>query len=213
MKGAKLDGWGKNKTNWDNTISPKDIFEVANRILRMNGKLILFSQQPYTTELISNAITNLPHSYNMIWEKDHFANSLIAKKAPVSYYEDILVFSKMYDLEGLHPLRAYFRDIINYIGLKLGEINKVLGHRSAEHTFYINSTQYSLCKEDVYEELVRVFRIDLMQEFKTYDELRDIDKKYDSIFNLWEGNKHKVISFLIRRIMKDCIQHKNQYYR
>jgi site-specific DNA-methyltransferase (adenine-specific) len=30
----------------------------------------------------------------MIWEKDHFANALTAKKAPLNYYEDVLVFSK-----------------------------------------------------------------------------------------------------------------------
>ena len=74
----------KDKTAWDIAIEPTKIYEVANRILRKNGKMILFSQQPYTTELIKNQISNLPHCYNMVWEKDHFANSLIAKKAPDS---------------------------------------------------------------------------------------------------------------------------------
>ena len=112
----------KNKTSWDVSIDPIRIFDIANRILRRNGKLVLFSQQPYTTELISKAIPNLPHSYNMIWEKDHFANSLIAKKAPVSYYEDIVVFSKTHDIEGLHPLRQYFKNVMDYIGLPKKEI-------------------------------------------------------------------------------------------
>ena len=40
--------------NWDKTISPKDVFEVSNRILRKNGKMVLFSQEPYTTELIKS---------------------------------------------------------------------------------------------------------------------------------------------------------------
>lgn len=51
------------------------------------GKMILFSQEPYTTILINESHSNVPFNYRMIWEKDHFANSLIAKKAPVSYYE------------------------------------------------------------------------------------------------------------------------------
>lgn len=181
----------KNKTSWDIAIEPKKIFEIANRILRKNGKMILFSQQPYTTELIKNQIPNLPHSFNMIWEKDHFANSLIAKKAPVSYYEDIVVFSKNYDIEGLHPLRDYFKNVMSYLGLNLRQINQKLGHRRAEHTFYINSTQYGLCTEKTYSELIDVFAIDGMSGFKTYDELRGIDRKYDSTFNLWEGNKYK----------------------
>lgn len=181
----------KDKTSWDIAIEPKMIHEIANRILRKNGKMILFSQQPYTTELIKNQIPNLPHCFNMIWEKDHFANSLIAKKAPVSYYEDIVVFSKDHDIEGLHPLRDYFKNVMEYIGLNLKQINMKLGHRRAEHTFYINSTQYGLCTERTYNELIEVFKIDEMEGFKTYKELRVIDKKYDSTFNLWEGNKYK----------------------
>ena len=191
MKGAGLDGWGKDKTLWDIAIEPQKVYEIANRILRKNGKMVLFSQEPYTTRLINEAIVNIPFSYRMIWEKDHFANSLIAKKAPVSYYEDILVFSKNYDIESIHPLRPYFKMVMDYIGLSLKQINEKLGHRRAEHTFYINSTQYGLCTEKTYAELTQVFKLDEMQNFKTYLELRMIDKKYDSTFNLWDGNKFK----------------------
>jgi site-specific DNA-methyltransferase (adenine-specific) len=181
----------KDKTDWDIAIEPIKIYEIATRILRKNGKMVLFSQYPYTIKLIKNQIPNLSHCYNMIWEKDHFANSLIAKKAPVSYYEDILVFNKNHDIEGLHPLRQYFKNVMDFIGLGLNQINKRLGHRRAEHTFYINSTQFSLCTEDTYNELIEVFNIDKMEGFKTYNELRLIDKKYDSVFNLWDGKKYK----------------------
>tara|TARA_R110002153_G_scaffold248911_1_gene405130 strand:- start:1165 stop:1320 length:156 start_codon:yes stop_codon:yes gene_type:complete len=51
----------------------------------------------------------------MTWVKDHFANSLIAKKAPVSYTEDILVFSKNYETESIHPLRPYFKKVMQFI--------------------------------------------------------------------------------------------------
>src|SRR5690606_5281464 len=73
IKGAQLDGWKETKTDWDLPLDPLDIFEVANRILRRNGKLVLFSQEPYTSRLITEAIPNLPFNYRMIWEKDHFA--------------------------------------------------------------------------------------------------------------------------------------------
>lgn len=53
MRGAGLDGWGNKKTDWDITIEPERIYEISNRILRKNGKMVLFSQEPYTTELIS----------------------------------------------------------------------------------------------------------------------------------------------------------------
>ena len=206
MNGAALDGWKDNKTSWDIAIEPKKIFEIANRILRKNGKMILFSQEPYTSRMTTEAIANVPFNFRMIWEKDHFANALIAKKAPVNYYEDVLVFSKMHqkhDFEGKHPLRDYFKIIMDCIGLNLKQINTKLGHRRAEHTFYINSTQYGLCTEKTYLELIKVFGIDKVNEFKEFAELKQIDteyrtdllkqmnEQYPSTFNLWEGNKYK----------------------
>lgn len=179
------------KTDWDEAINPKSVYEIANRILRKNGKMVLFSQEPYTSRLINEAIQNVPFAYRMMWEKDHFANSLIAKKAPVSYYEDILVFSKLHDIDGAHPLRSYFTLVLEYIGLPLKRINETLGHRRAEHTFYITSTQYGLCTEKTYDELIDVFNIDNMDGFMTYSELREVDKRFDSVFNLWEGGKYK----------------------
>jgi len=37
---------------WDFVIEPKQVYEIANRILRKNGKMILFSHEPYTNRLI-----------------------------------------------------------------------------------------------------------------------------------------------------------------
>lgn len=94
MKGAELDGWRNNKTDWDNALEPEIIFDKCNKLLRENGNLLLFSQEPYTSNLINKQNKNLPFLYRNIWLKDHFANALIAKKATVSYYEDINVFVK-----------------------------------------------------------------------------------------------------------------------
>jgi site-specific DNA-methyltransferase (adenine-specific) len=93
-------------------------------------------------------------------------------------------------MEGIHPLRQYFKLVMAYIGLSKKEIIDRIGQR-ADHTFRTDSTQYGLCTESTYNELIQVFSIDKMQGFKTYEELRVIDKKYDSTFNLWEGNKYK----------------------
>ena len=98
------------KTSWDSIIDTGKIMQISNRILRKNGKMVLFAQQPFTTELISKAIPNLPHNYNMYWDKMHFANCLIANKAPVSYIEDVLVFSKRNaknDIDSENEIRYY----------------------------------------------------------------------------------------------------------
>ena len=180
--------------SWDVVIDTDKIMQIANRILRKNGKMVLFANQPFTTELISKAIPNLPHNYNMYWDKMHFANCLVANKAPVSYMEDILVFSKTHDHEGLHPLRPYFKEVMDFIGLNKKAIVGKIGQK-ADHTFRTDSTQYGLCTEKTYKELIEVFRIDKMNGFKDFAELKVIDEqfknKFASTFNLWEGKKYK----------------------
>lgn len=191
---------------WDLAIEPKKVYEIANRILRKNGKMILFSQEPYTTRLITEAIPNIPFNYRATWEKDNFAVALGVKVNMVSFTEDVLVFSKMHqkhDFEGKHPLRDYFKIIMDYIGLNLKQINTKLGHRRAEHTFYVNSTQYGLCTEKTYLELIDVFGIDKVDGFQEFSGLKQIDteyrtdllkqmnEQYPSTFNLWEGKKYK----------------------
>lgn len=182
-------------SEWDNVIPVNEIMKIANRILRKNGKMVLFANQPFTTELINGQIANLPHNYNMYWNKKHFANCLLVNKAPVSYVEDILVFSKIHETEAIHPLRIYFKKVMEFIGLNLKQINTKLRHRRAEHTFYIDSTQYGLCTEKTYNELIEVFGIDKMEVFKNFTELKAIDEQFKnefaSTFNLWEGNKFK----------------------
>ena len=180
---------------WDEVVNPEDLFGVANRILRRNGKLVLFSQEPYTSRLITDAHPNIPFSYRMIWEKNDFANALLVNKAPVSYYEDILVFSKTHDTDGIHPLREYFAKVLEYIGETRSKIIETIGQR-ADHTFRTNSTQYALCTEATYDALITEYGIDRMDDFISYEELVEVDRKakdeyFPSVFNLWDGNKYK----------------------
>ena len=181
------------KCEWDNVIDTDKIMKIANRILRKNGKMILFAQQPFTNELINKALPNLPFNYSMIWEKDHFANALTAKKAPLNYYEDVLVFSKNYDCGKTHPLRNYAKYIATYINKSRTERKKILGHRGSDHFVEVikNPLQFSLCTEKTYKELIEAFNINKLSNFKTFEELRYIEYKYESRFNLWEGKKYK----------------------
>lgn len=194
-----------NVSEWDNAIETEKIMNIANRILRKNGKMVLTANQPFTTELIKNAIPNLPHSYNMYWDKMHFSNCLIANKAPVSYVEDVLIFSKknpLHDCEFSHPLRTYFNDIKNFIGESKKSIMEKIGSR-ADHCLRFQSSQFELCTEATYKDFISKYNINKMEGFKTFEQLREIDRPFKSkhneglnlmnpsIFNLWEGNKVK----------------------
>ena len=193
---------------WDLTIEPKKVYEIANRILRKNGKMILFSQEPYTTKLITEAIPNIPFSYRATWEKDNFANALGANKNMVSFTEDILVFSKNYDTEDLHPLRDYLKECKIKSGMKNRDFDLLYMEyynkngqvkRNLDH--YWNGVQFCLPTEEIYKNILQptgYFPIE-------FAELKEIDdqfkKEYASTFNLWEGNKYK----------SNIFKHKKEY--
>lgn len=192
VKGLTLDGWNDNSVEWDNTLPTKEMFDCCEKLLRMNRVCILFSQEPYTSYLRQFKPENLPFIYPLYWFKDHFANSLSCKKAPVSYVEDLSVFRKRWDSDNKHPLRIYAQQLLNEMGVSYKDIERRLGHRRAEHFFYrVGSSQFSLCTENTYNELISVFNIDKLPCFKSYSELEEINFKFKSKFNLKGDKKYK----------------------
>jgi len=181
------------KCEWDDVIDTDEIMKMSEGVLRRNGKMLLFSQQPFTTTLINGAVSNLPFGYSLIWVKDHFANSLVAKKAPVNYYEEILVFSKSHDSDNIHPLRDYAKDVARFVNKSRKQRKEDLGNRGSDHFLEVikNPLQFSLCTEKTYNALIDVYRIDKMEGFKSYFELTEIDLKYTAVFNLPENSKIK----------------------
>ena len=213
MKNAALDGWNNKTTEWDNEIDPTALFTELTRVLRQNGKVVLFSQEPYTSRLITSAIPSLPFAYRAMWYKNVHANALIAKTAMVNRFEDICIFTKPHDAECTNELRIYFKKILEFVGAKsCKEINQRLGHRRAEHCFYVTegkravkekiggkadhttivgSSQFALCTEQTYNEIISVFGIDKMDGFLPYVELARLNEKYTATFNLWQGGRSK----------------------
>ena len=195
MKNAQLDGYKNNKTSWDTLktswdtlIDQEKMLEECNRVLRVNGSLLLFAQDPFTGDLMTKQHGNLPFSYRMTWLKDHFANALIAKKSPLNYTEDICVFFKKYDTLNQHSLREYSRKLISDSDTNLKKINEDLGHRRFEHFAYTDSTQFGLCTEKTYLQFLDFYRV---KKFKPYSELVEINRRFARRFNLPEGQKFK----------------------
>ena len=184
-KNANIEGWlNKNEgLVWDNIIDTEKLFTHYERILRQNGIAILFSQEPYTSHLRTFNKINFDFLYPLIWKKDHFANGLICKKAPVSYFEDLSVFVKTYDSSNSNPLREYFKKVFDFMGKSKKEIINKIGQK-ADHCFRFNSMQYDLCTENTYKDLISFYGINKMDGFKTFSELSEINKKYNRTFNL-----------------------------
>ena len=210
MKGIeKSNHYGRSensKHEWDTAIPHKAMLTQCNRLLRNNGRLILFSQDPYTAALTTEAHNNVPFCYRLIWLKDTFAVALSVNKAPVNYTEDICVFSKTHrkdDFGGLHPLRHYASAVSAFIGKKPREIFTDMGHQGISHFLSFRTTQFSMCTEKTYQEMITMYKIDCMMGFRQFSDLKKEDNSYRSdlikkmtidspkVFNLPEGHKYK----------------------
>jgi site-specific DNA-methyltransferase (adenine-specific) len=185
---------------WDLAIDPKKVYEIANRILRKNGKMILFSQEPYTTKLITEAMPNMPFNYRATWEKDNFANALGAKVNMVSFTEDVLIFSKSEDIT-INPIKEYTNKIRAFINKKNYDIyddfeGAGLKKYAVLDTFNSDKARrYNFHTLETYNNLIELYGIDKMQDFMDYQDAFKIYTDFEdatlSTFNLWEGKKYK----------------------
>ena len=185
---------------WDKTIEPSKIFEIANRILRKNGKMILFSQEPYSNKLISNCLFELPFLYKMYWEKDNFANALGVNKAPVSYIEEVLIFNQKFDSSLSNPIRPILKEVQEEWGYYYNsrEIidlyfnsgiasNVAIAKTIAKHKLDWNYKQIEPINKTHWDLLNKIYNFPI-----SFDELTEMNNRYcNSTFNLWEGKKYK----------------------
>lgn len=71
-------------------IDLKQLWKEYERIIKPNRAIVLFAQQPFTTQLIASNISLW--KYNWIWEKDNASNFLNSHFQPMKITEDICVF-------------------------------------------------------------------------------------------------------------------------
>lgn len=190
IKGLDINGWKEHaeKTAWDNILPTHELFKQYERILRPQGVLILFSQEPYTHKIRSVNYPNIVFSYPLYWFKNHFANPLSSKKAPVHYMEDLSVFRKQYDTNIVNPLRQYAVDILTYTHQTPKSIERQFHSRCYEHFFRIKSKEFSLPTRTNYERLTDFYLLKKLNNYLTYDEMQEIHQHYLPTFNLNKNN-------------------------
>lgn len=82
--------YGVTQNKWDTVIPFDKLWEQYNRILKENGAVVLFSQMPFTAELVHSNLSNF--KYMWIWYKHYRRGFLNAKKQPLRTTENICVF-------------------------------------------------------------------------------------------------------------------------
>lgn len=84
--------YGTTDCKWDSVIPFDPMWEQLNRIIKPNGAIVLFSQQPFTSACVSSNYKMF--RYEWIWQKPQGSGFLNAQKMPLKVHENILVFYK-----------------------------------------------------------------------------------------------------------------------
>jgi len=82
--------YGTTACKWDSIIPLEPMWEQLKRIIKTNGAIVLFGGQPFTSALIMSNVKMF--KYCWVWEKIRGSNPMLAKKQPLRYHEDIVVF-------------------------------------------------------------------------------------------------------------------------
>lgn len=190
------------KHGWDIILPTKEMFDELSRVVRQNGKVVLFSQEPYTSHLINNAVVSLPFCYRAIWKKDSFGNGRMAKKAMVSLYEDVLIFqNKCPNKENCEATIAFQKVIDKYGFYEIADLMFQEGRYKD-----VASARTNLSKKKINEFTEKDYdnfldgkmllflqsKIDLGFSIDWYlQKVKEYKQKNAMTFNLWQGGKSK----------------------
>ena len=154
------------------------------RVLADNGTLFVYGHAKRIAyiQVIFDKYFNLEN--NLVWRKKECQTmrsspAMMRKFAPIT--ERILMYSNEIEKTGLEaikldtnnfkPLRDYFEYLQKALNVPKKAFLDKIG-QTADHCFRWGSTQWDLPTEKTYDQLIEIFRIDLLEGFQTYEVLR-----------------------------------------
>lgn len=97
--------FGTTDCEWDSVLPFGDLWEQYDRVLKPDGVAVLFSAQPFTTQLIQSNFRNF--RYCWYWMKNQPTGFTYARYQPMRKVEDICVFYRKhgtYNPQGLQKI-------------------------------------------------------------------------------------------------------------
>ena len=84
--------YGTTKCKWDTVIPFEPMWERINKLIKDNGAIVLFGNQPFISELIHSNINKFREE--VVWLKNKSGNGFKANQKHIKIHENIVVFSK-----------------------------------------------------------------------------------------------------------------------
>lgn len=170
--------YGQTDLDWDIKIDLKQMWKLFKKICKLNCLYVFTTTTKFGYELIKSNPSWF--MYDLVWEKSSMVGFLNAKKQPLRKHEMIYVFgNKKPDdihLERNIFLREYAKKMKKFINLKPIEIKNILNRRSESFLFKCNSTQFGLPTKTTWDDMIKYFNIDKMDNYLSFEECK---KKFE----------------------------------
>ena len=123
--------YGTTACKWDSVIDFELMWEQLNRIIKLNGAIVLFGSEPFSSALRMSNIKN--YKYDWVWDKNKPTGMLNAKRQPLRRFENVMVFykkqctynpQKTINPKGIEKRSLYSYNRENEGGETTGEIKK-----------------------------------------------------------------------------------------
>ena len=171
--------YGTTDCEWDSIIPLNRLWAEYERVIKDNGNIVLTAQGMFCAELICYKKTWFNHDY--VWIKNQHSNFALVGIQPLRIFENVLVFRppRKDDIDRAFnkELRAYFKQVNEFIGLNRSQIEQIIGHEGYHHSYGVNNSQFALCTKETYDQLIACFKIDQMQGFLNFETLQSMKEE------------------------------------
>lgn len=115
--------YGTTACKWDTIIPFEPLWEQYKRIIKDNGAIVLFGSEPFSSYLRLSNIKQ--YKYDWKWIKNSSGGFSSAKKRPMKYHEDIIVFYKKQPI--YNPIMREYADSVKHRYKYSQEVNTCKG--------------------------------------------------------------------------------------
>ena len=218
--------WDKWKCKKEYAVWLVDVFGKARKLLKDNGSFYFFHNDFLQIVNIQNEInkkTDFVFKQMIVWNKRYegvynkgFLDGFCETNQLRNYQQmaEYCFFYTLQDETGLttikldtnnfSSLRKYFKNIQESLGLTKKAIIEKIGQR-ADHAFRWKSSQWDMPTKDTYDALIKEFKMNEMEGFKEYEELREeyeeLREEYEELRYTFNNQKthHSVWNYPIAK--------------
>ena len=198
--------YGQTDAKWDVKINLNDMWKELYKISYHNTIYIFFCTTKFGYEIINSNPSYF--RYDLVWEKYNSVGFLNCNQQPLRIHEMIYIFYNTNSLDDVKiehnlKLRDYAEKTFKYINKPYLQIQKDLKNGCASRFMArFKTSQFSLCTEKTYNKLIELYKINEMEGFESFEELKKLFKKKDP--NIKTYNAQKVEGKPYKSIKNKC---------